>query len=567
MKQITALLAGVAISAVAATAASAQTKWDMPTPYGDGNFHTKNVVQFTKDVEKATGGKLTITVHSNGSLIKHPNLVEIHELGQIGTDLFLVMEYLAGENLSGLMRRLVARDEKLGYALAAHVVAEACLGLHAAHVLTDESGKPLDVVHRDVSPQNLFVTYGGQVKVLDFGIATAAHRLTQTATGQLKGKFSYMSPEQCRGEPLDARSDIFSLGVVLFELSMLRRLFKRPSELMVLKAVTEEPVPRPSREDPEFPKQLEGIIMRALARDKEQRTQSALEMHDALREVITNLGYTKTELATLLEQTMQRLFADRMREKKAMLSNVRAGTDFGMLPSVEVDESIEVPGAREASRSVSMQRPASTVPTAEVSVRPRGRGALIALAAACALAIGGAVTWRLGVFGTNAEPGAPPPAGTLSAPTSSSVAAASVAAAPAPAAQPAAATAASTTVQPAAAAVEPAPAAHLTPPPAPADTVPATVVVTIDSNPKGATVVIAGVVRGVTPVDVDLPRGTDPVALVLRGPGLQPLTQELVPDRDQRFVLALTPKPVKRTPPPRPAPPKKKDDGGFKRFD
>src|SRR5258705_2456606 len=136
-------------------------------------------------------------------------------------------------------------------------------------MLTDDQDKPLQIVHRDVSPSNVFVTYEGDVKVLDFGIATAAQRLTQqTATGQLKGKVAYMSPEQCRGETLDARSDIFSLGVVLYELSVLKRLFQRDNELLVLNAVCEDPIPPPSRECADYPTALEHICVRALAPDR-----------------------------------------------------------------------------------------------------------------------------------------------------------------------------------------------------------------------------------------------------------------------------------------------------------
>jgi len=210
-----------------------------------------------------------------GSLLHHPNVVEVHELGQVGHDLFMVMELLEGESAAGLVRRLISRRERLGYGLAAHLVAEACAGLQAAHELRDEHGQPLGLVHRDVSPQNVFVTYGGVVKVLDFGIATATHRLTHTATGQLKGKFAYMSPEQCRGEKLDARSDIFSMGVVLHELLTQRRLFARANELLVLKAVCEDPLPRPSRDEPDCPPFLEDICLRALARDPAQRFASA----------------------------------------------------------------------------------------------------------------------------------------------------------------------------------------------------------------------------------------------------------------------------------------------------
>src|SRR5688572_27412015 len=126
--------------------------------------------------------------------IRHPNVIQVQELGSDGAEVVLVMEYLHGENCAGLMRRLAARNERLPYRLAAHIVAEACAGLAAAHALTDESGQLLNVVHRDMSPENVFITYDGRVKVLDFGIAKARNRLVKTEAGQTKGKYQYMSP-------------------------------------------------------------------------------------------------------------------------------------------------------------------------------------------------------------------------------------------------------------------------------------------------------------------------------------------------------------------------------------
>src|SRR5262245_61887209 len=151
--------------------------------------------------------------------IRHPNVVQVTELGCEGDELFLVMEYLEGESVGGLLRRIWTQDGEIDRALAVYIVAEACAGLHAAHELTDEAGKLRGLVHRDISPQNMFVTYSGAVKVLDFGIAQAADRLTRTEAGQVKGKFAYMSPEQCLSQPLDRRSDVFALGVVLYELT------------------------------------------------------------------------------------------------------------------------------------------------------------------------------------------------------------------------------------------------------------------------------------------------------------------------------------------------------------
>src|SRR5207248_2266204 len=135
--------------------------------------------------------------------IRHPNVVQVQELAQENDDLYLVMEYLEGESLAGLMRRLSMTKRLLSYELCAHIVAEVCTGLHAAHELTDEAGNRMQLVHRDVSPANIFVTYDGKVKILDFGIATASDRIARTQAGQVKGKYPYMSPEQCRGHGVD----------------------------------------------------------------------------------------------------------------------------------------------------------------------------------------------------------------------------------------------------------------------------------------------------------------------------------------------------------------------------
>jgi serine/threonine-protein kinase len=463
-----------------------------------------------------------------GSMIKHPNLVEIHELGQVGADLFLVMEYLAGENLAGLIRRLVARNQRLAYTLAIHLVAEACLGLHAAHTLADDAGKPLHVVHRDVSPQNLFITYTGELKVLDFGIATAAHRLTQTATGQLKGKVMYMSPEQCRGEQLDRRSDIFSLGVVLYELSMQRRLFKRSNELMVLKAVCDEPVPRPSRERREYPPALEAICMRALARHKEDRYESAWQMHDELRVVQAQLGGQRNWHA-ILEAEITRLFDERVREKQQIMRHVRAGTDFGSLPAAEADESIDVPQVSQLSASA----PVSTRPT-HSEVAPRKRRWWIPVTLILLAAAGGVGWWwwqQLQADEAAIAAIAPNPP---TAPTQD----------PAPAPTPA---------------PTPAPAAPV------ADTPPADIVLAVETDPAGAMVLLDGKVIGTSPLDLKLPRKTGKVHVEIRHAGYETLVRDLVPDKDQRVVVALAREAKKSAPVKKPKP--KPDEPTFKKFD
>jgi eukaryotic-like serine/threonine-protein kinase len=315
------------------------------------------------------------------SLLRNPNIVEVHELGQVGFDLFMVMEYLEGESVHGLIRRSLLRHQEQPYALAAHVIADACAGLHAAHTLCDERGKPYGIVHRDISPSNIMVTYAGEVKVLDFGIATAAHRLTRTATGQVKGKFAYMSPEQCRGEPLDVRSDIFSLGVVLYELTVRRRLFKRANELMVLKAVTSDPIPSPRARALDYPRALEKTVMRALSRNPRDRHGSAQELRDELLEVIAQLGGI-AEPGAMLSTQMTSLFPDRISVKQDMLRAARSGHELHAMPSAEVDEDLDE----------SAEAPPTPAPQ-----RRRRALWLVPLIAVCAAGV--AIAWKLATSG------------------------------------------------------------------------------------------------------------------------------------------------------------------------
>ena len=458
-----------------------------------------------------------------GALAKHANLVEVYELGQVGTDLFLVMEYLVGENLAGLSRRLVKKNERMSYGLVAWLVAEVCDGLHAAHELTDEHGRRLDLVHRDVSPQNVFVTYGGDVKLLDFGVATAAHRLTQTASGQVKGKYAYMSPEQCRGEALDRRSDLFSLGTVLYELTTLRRLFKRPNELQVMKAICDEPIPAPSREIEGYPLSLERICTRALARDPDDRYATAAEMREDLIAAMQELGL-EGDPHEALASKLARLFGDRVAEKRELLQRVREGGDLGELLKAEVDEGIDVPLVSHISATpLSDVRGPSQHDTRPVTGRPsrhRARNSVLAVLAAAVLAGAAIGFWlRLRDHGANA---------------------------------------ASRTID-AGPQIEYDVTAVETPP---KDEI---VTISIDSTPSGSTVLLDGELRGTTPLDLRVKKGGEPHALELRASSYQPMTQQIVPDKDQKLVLALLPA-TKRVPAKHSKQPPQQGSG-FHRFD
>jgi serine/threonine-protein kinase len=245
------------------------------------------------------------------SRIVHPNVVQILELGRVETSHFIAMEYVEGESVLELMRRL-----RPPCPLAARVVAEAAAGLHAAHELCDVEGRHLQVVHRDISPDNILLGYGGAVKVTDFGVARARDSLHFTSAGTLKGKFSYMAPEQLDGEPIDHRADIFSLGVVLYELTVGRRLFKREADADTLKAVERCEVPAPSRVVRHYPRALEKVVLAALERDPARRPASMRELQEALERYLLRTGELVTPAA--VGRFISSVFTERVEQKRQM---------------------------------------------------------------------------------------------------------------------------------------------------------------------------------------------------------------------------------------------------------
>jgi len=203
--------------------------------------------------------------------LNHPNIAQIFDLGQEGTFFYIAMEYAHGEDLRRMQRHAKSLDRRIPVPLACRIAADAAAGLDFAHRKADEQGQPLHIVHRDVAPHNILVTFDGGVKLIDFGIARARGRLTHTQAGGLKGHFEYMSPEQAAAEEVDRRSDLFSLGVVLHEALTGARLFKRESEAATLVAVSMCEVPPPSSLNPDVPPELDAIVLKALARDAGDR--------------------------------------------------------------------------------------------------------------------------------------------------------------------------------------------------------------------------------------------------------------------------------------------------------
>lgn len=249
--------------------------------------------------------------------VDHPNLVRTFVAGQVQGEDYLAMEYVWGEDLRRIAERGVAVGKPLPLRIAVRLIADAARGLHTFHELEDEGGLPLEPVHRDVSPPNLMLTFDGHTKVIDFGIAKVESRLRTVRQGQLKGKFSYMSPEQVQGLEVDRRSDIFALAVVLWEVTTMRRLFKAESDVLTIKLVSEARVMAPHVARHDYPPRLGEIVMKALARDPRQRHPTAAAFADELEGFLeeTRIEPSRAQVA----QYMQEIFPDRIEQLESLL--------------------------------------------------------------------------------------------------------------------------------------------------------------------------------------------------------------------------------------------------------
>ena len=249
--------------------------------------------------------------------ISHPHVVQTYELAEAHGSFYIVMEYLAGESLQRILQT-VSAGASFDPRMAARIIADAADGLHAAHELADLQGHNLGVIHRDVSLGNIVVLYNGCTKVVDFGIARTKHRVSSTTqAGQLKGKYAYMSPEQIKNAPMDRRSDVFSLGVVLWECLAQRRLFHAEHVPGILMQILESKRTAPSAYRPEVPAALDAIALRALQIDPAKRFQSAAEMKRALEDVIWEARCDAGDV----QHFMTAVFGDRMRKRQAMLAD------------------------------------------------------------------------------------------------------------------------------------------------------------------------------------------------------------------------------------------------------
>lgn len=272
----------------------------------------EKVVAIKRILPHLTQGSEFVTMFINeaklAALLTHQNIVQIYDLGNVDECHYIAMEYIMGKDLRTVINHGKSRNMPLSIGDALLIVSKICSALDYAHRKKGLNGNDLHLVHRDISPQNILVSYEGEVKLVDFGIAKAAIGGQETKTGVLKGKLAYMSPEQAWGKPVDGRTDLFALGIVLYESVTGERLFTGNDEISILEKVRKAEVTPPTQLNPAVPPELEIILKKAMAKEPEHRYQTASEMEMALEELITKKGYAFSSLS--LSHYMQALFAE-----------------------------------------------------------------------------------------------------------------------------------------------------------------------------------------------------------------------------------------------------------------
>ena len=328
------------------------------------------------------------------ALIKHHNVVDIYDLGVEDGTYFIAMEYISGQALSKVMSFCHRTGERLDVMLAIDLIAAAAHGLEAAHNLKGITGKPLELVHRDVSPGNILVSYNGAVKLVDFGVSKSLGSISSSQSSVLKGKIGYASPEQLEDAQIDRRSDVFSLGVVLWELLVFDRLFRAGSAAATVKKILDGDPPPPSSRRPEVPPELDKVCLKALARDRDERYQTAGEMRAALLGILQaqNHHSDQEELATFMSDS----FARERAEEARLIRQVADS-------SVEI-ELFETSGPSAASTTEELEVDAELITLhleeddddeVEISIEPVASPAVVQAADSIPLPVSRARTLRL----------------------------------------------------------------------------------------------------------------------------------------------------------------------------
>jgi serine/threonine-protein kinase len=451
--------------------------------------------------------------------LNHPNIVQTIEVGVDGDRHFMVMEYLEGRTLHRILHRFASQG---GFPLNAQlrILSEALNGLHHAHQLKDFDGTDLGIVHRDMSPQNIFVTFDGQTKVVDFGIAKAYDSSYETRTGILKGRVAYMAPEQACGEKVDCRADVYSLGVLLWEAIAGRRLWGKMTDVEVLTKVIKEQIPLTSEAKPDAPAELQRICTKAMARQRDERYETAAAFQEDLESYLASLE-AKTSMREVGPVVASAFAEDRAKMHafiESSLAAFRSGDRrSGPLPRVEGVQNSTTPHGSESGPS----HPSTQLALAPSSLRPADQGESLAVPhsgqsqggrsimgessgrarkTVALVVLGGSVAAALGVYlylGSHEHPAGPP--------------------------------------QPAAVSFQAERPATPQGSPAPQ---PALVTVSIKATPVTAQIMLDGIPRS-NPVDISYPRGTGSHTVRVTADGYVPKTEQISFESNLMVEMAL----------------------------
>ena len=299
--------------------------------------------------------------------LTHANIVQIFKLGNIHDEYYIAMEYVPGRDLRAIYDRCVRTNQKLSIGCVCYIVSKICEGLDYAHNKKDAKGNPMNIIHRDISPQNILIGYEGDCKLIDFGIAKAANKSTATQVGILKGKFSYMSPEQVAGKPgIDRRSDIFALGIVLFEMLTLKRLFLGSSDFETLEKIRKVEVSPPTLYNSDIPEELEDIVLKALEKDVALRYQTANELQEAIQRFMfkQNIYYTAKDLSEFMHSMFAKEITDEQKKAefyKTLTPSILAGSDAAE-PAEDETKAYDKAGMHTTGKQFEVVTPTQSAP-------------------------------------------------------------------------------------------------------------------------------------------------------------------------------------------------------------
>lgn len=427
----------------------------------------KRLRHFAEDEVRSEARQMFLNEARLATLLNHPNIVQTNDVGVEDGHMYLTMEYLEGQPLNAIVKAAKTKQTRLDDAILIKIISDALAGLHYAHDLRDYDGTPLSIVHRDLSPHNLFVTYEGVAKVVDFGIAKSAGS-SKTEQGVIKGKFAYMAPEQAADEKVDRRADVFVMGIVLWELLTGERLVYRRNDVQTVNRLLNDKFSPPSSVRSDIVPELDAIIMKALAKDPAERYQSAREMREALEEYLIARSHPVRQeaigpLISELFKEERTVMRERIRQCIATAPDDSAMDNLPALSARPLDSLTSTPsgsrpetsGPFAPSSSRLSNTPgalsgtlAATVEGSQSGTSPfpsaaarKGRVMLvtgIALAAVIAITVYGAIGHR-GDASASAGPAVPTEKAATPAPAETPPAAETVAAATAPTPPPAAA--------------------------------------------------------------------------------------------------------------------------------